>query len=109
MKKLKTFYSSYFRGKSHFKEDGTQNWLVFQLIHRYFKTASDNPCAILSWKSKGLSNESIKAPNTPNKILNPSLDYVHSKIRGKFRGDCLKQGNITFNHIKIVNIYIVMK
>ena len=29
LKKLKTFYSIYFRGKSRFQEDGTQNYLVF--------------------------------------------------------------------------------
>ena len=28
-KKLKTFDSSYFRCKSHFEENGTQNYLVF--------------------------------------------------------------------------------
>ena len=33
-KKLKTFNSSYFRRKSHFKEDGTQNYLVFRSINR---------------------------------------------------------------------------
>ena len=54
-----------------------------------------------------MSDESIKAPTTPNKILNPSLDYVGHKIRVNFRGDCLKQEIITFNHRKIVNIYIV--
>ena len=27
---LKTFYSSYFIDISHFEEDGTQNYLVFQ-------------------------------------------------------------------------------
>ena len=32
MKKLKTFDSGYFRGKSHFEDDGTQNYLVFQPI-----------------------------------------------------------------------------
>ena len=36
-KKLKTFDSSYFIGKSHFEEDGTQNYLVFQPMYRYFK------------------------------------------------------------------------
>ena len=36
-KKLKTFDASYFIGKSHFEEDGTQNYLVFQPIRRYFK------------------------------------------------------------------------
>ena len=37
LKKLKPFYSSYFIGKSHFEEDGTQNYLVFQPMYRYFK------------------------------------------------------------------------
>ena len=36
LKKLKNFSSIYFRGKSHFEEDGTQNYLVFQPIQRYF-------------------------------------------------------------------------
>ena len=31
-KKLQTFDSIYFRGRSHFEEDGTQNYLVFQPI-----------------------------------------------------------------------------
>ena len=29
MKKLKTFDSIYYRGKSHFEEDGTQSYLLF--------------------------------------------------------------------------------
>ena len=107
MKKLKTFDWSYLHGKSHFEEDGTQNWLVFQPIQRYFKLASDNPSIVLSWKSKGLSGESIKAPITSNKIFNPSQDYVGTKARLNFSGDCLKQEKITFNHGKIVNSYIV--
>ena len=36
-KKLKTFDSRYFRIKSHFEKDGSQNYLVFQTINRYFK------------------------------------------------------------------------
>ena len=36
-KKLETFDSSYFIGKSYFDEDGTQNYLIFQPIIRYFK------------------------------------------------------------------------
>ena len=35
------------------------------------------------------------------------MDYVGTEIRVKFSGDCLKQEKITFNHGKIVNIYIV--
>ena len=37
LNKLKTFDSSYFIGKSHFEEDGTQNDLVFQPMYKYFK------------------------------------------------------------------------
>ena len=35
-KKLKTFYSSYFRRKSHSEEDGTQNYLVLQPMYSNF-------------------------------------------------------------------------
>ena len=37
LNKLKTFYSGYFNGKSHFQEGGAQSYLVFQPIYRYFK------------------------------------------------------------------------
>ena len=47
-KKLETFDSIYFRGKSHFEDDGTQNYLVFQTVNRYFKTVSINDNNILS-------------------------------------------------------------
>ena len=57
IKKLKTFDSIYFRGKSHFEDNGTQNWLVFQPIQKYFNTDSASNSTILSWKSKGLSDE----------------------------------------------------
>ena len=39
--------------------------------------------------------------------LNPKLSYFGTKSRLDFRGSCLKQDKITFNHGKIVNIYIV--
>ena len=53
LKKLKAFDLSYFIGKSHFEEDGTQNYLVFQPINRYFKLIA-NTLYISSWKSNGL-------------------------------------------------------
>ena len=53
LKKLKAFDSSYFIGKSHFEEGGTQNYLVFQPINRYFKLIA-NTLYISSWKSNGL-------------------------------------------------------
>ena len=41
LNKLKTFDSSYFIGKSHFEEDGTQNYLVFQPLNKYFKVITN--------------------------------------------------------------------
>ena len=40
LNKLKTFDSGYFNEKSHFEEDGTENYLVFQPVYRYFKVFS---------------------------------------------------------------------
>ena len=37
LKKLKTFDSSYFFGKSHIEEDGTQNYLVYQPMNQFSK------------------------------------------------------------------------
>ena len=62
---------------------------------------------VLSWQSKGISNESIKPPTTSNNSLNPELSYYGTKARVKFTGSCLKQPNYTFTHKKVVNIYIV--
>ena len=54
-----------------------------------------------------MSDEGIKHPSTSNKTLNHSVNYVCTKARIKFNGDCLKQSKISFDHGKIVNIYIV--
>ena len=60
LNKLKTFDFSYFIGKSHFEEDGTETYLVFQPIIRYFKVNTiTNTDYVSSWRSKGLSAESI--------------------------------------------------
>ena len=40
-------------------------------------------------------------------MLNHSVGFVGTKARVKFNGDCLKQDEITFDHGKIINIYIV--
>ena len=106
LNKLKNFDSSYFTGKSHFQEDGTQNYLVFQPINKYFKVIT-NTDYISSWKSKGLSAESIKPPTTSDNSLTPALSYYGTKTRVKFTGSCLKQPKISYTHGKVVNIYIV--
>ena len=51
LKKLKTLDLSYFIGQSHFEEDDTQNYLVFQPLNKYFKLIA-NTDYVSSWKSK---------------------------------------------------------
>ena len=108
LNKLKKFDSSYFIGNSHFEEDGTQNYLVFQPINKYSKVIT-NTDYVSSWKSKGLSAKSIKPPTTSDNSLTPALSYHGTKTRVKFTGSCLKQSKISYTHGKVVNIYIVYK
>ena len=93
MKKLETFDSIYFWSKSHFEDDGKQNSLVFQPIERYFKKIPGVSKGryvdyVYYWQSNGLSDEKINSIKTSNHVY-------------------LKQDKITFNHGKVVNIYIV--
>ena len=86
---------SYYRGKQYFDEgSGKQNYLVFLPVGKYFKLNSVVGIIdrVLSWQSKGLSNESIKPPTTTNNSLTL---------------ECLKQSDHIFTHKKVVNIYIV--
>ena len=87
LKKLKTFDSSYFIGKSQFDEDAAQNYLVFQPINRYFKVITGD--YISYWRSKGLSSETIKPPATSDNSLTPALSYYGTKTRVKLTGSCL--------------------
>ena len=109
LKKLKTFDSSYFIGKSHFEEDGAQNYLVFQPMYRYFKIISGVGIGsyIYYWQSKGLPDERINSVTVSNYSVTPFLDYYGTKTRVEFSGSCLKQDKITYTHGKLVNIYIV--
>ena len=104
--KLKKFDLSYFRGKSHFEEDGTQNWYVFQIMGKYLKVAYTNDINyILSWKSKGLSNVEINSIKTNNYLLNLYLDtYGNNKIRIKFYGSFSNRFPPTIPHGDIANI-----
>ena len=103
LKKLKTFDSSYFIGKSHFEENGTKKYLVFKPMI----AGVCNDSFIYYWKSKGLSDERINPIKTPKHSITPNLDYYDTKTRVKFNGSCLKQDEITYTHGKVVNIYIV--
>ena len=42
-----------------------------------------------------------------NHSITPNLDYYGTKTRVQFNGSCLKQDSVTFDHGKIVYIYIV--
>ena len=100
---------SYFICKSHFEEDGTQNYLVFQPIRRYFKIIA-NSKLILSWKSKGLSDETITFYSTSDNSVTLLIDFYGSKVSVKFNKGCLKQPNkLTYDYGRKVNIYIVYK
>ena len=105
LKMLRTFDLSYFRGKSHFEEDGTQNYLMFQPISRYIKLVA-NELYVSSWISKGLSVETIAPLVTSDKSLKPLNDYVGDKIRLKYNESCLKQPKLYCNHGTVVNICI---
>ena len=66
-----------------------------EMVHKiYFKMAA-NPKYVSEWKSKGLSDESVKPPTTSGNSLNPLIDYVGYEIKLKFNGRCLKQVKVT--------------
>ena len=75
LKKLKAFDLSYFKSKNHFEEDGTQNYLVFQPMCRFFKRVAGvgSGDSIYFWKSKGLSDERINPITTSNYKITPEL------------------------------------
>ena len=73
---------------SHLKEDGVQNYLVFQPMQRYFKrnvgVGSGNYMYL--WKSKGFSDERINSVTTCNYSNTPQLSYYGTKPRVEFSG-----------------------
>ena len=54
-----------------------------------------------------MSDEDITAATTGDYSLNLQLTYLGTKTRVKFNGRCLNQNKITYDHGKVVNIYIV--
>ena len=78
-------------------------------LRKYFKLNSVAGVAdyVLSWQSKGLSNESIKPPTTTNNSLTLESNYYGTKTKIKFTRSCLKQSSHILTHKNIVNIYIV--
>ena len=75
-------------------------------MYRYFKKVIGVSTGnyIYFWKSKRLPHTS---PTTSNYSPNLQLSYPGTKTRLEFRGSCLKQDKIVFDHRKVVNIYMV--
>ena len=92
LKKLQKFDAAYFRDKSHFEEDGTQNYLVFQSMYRYFKRIAGVGSGnyIYFWKSKGLSDERLDSITASNYKITPELTFYGTKTKAEFNGSCLK-------------------
>ena len=82
IKELQAYDLNYFRDKQYFDEgDGKQNYLVSLSMRKYFKLNSvvnviDH---VISWRSKAISNESIKPPTTSDNSLNPKFRYYGTK------------------------------
>ena len=77
--------------------DGFQAYLIFKPVHKYIKIIS-NTKLISEWKSKGLSNESIKPFPTSDNSLTPAIDYYNYKIRVKLHGSILRQPKVSYTH-----------
>ena len=54
-----------------------------------------------------MSDKTINSIKISNRSITPKLNYYGTKTRVEFNGRCLKQDKVTFNHEKVVHIYIV--
>ena len=77
--------------------DGLQAYLIFQSVHKYLKIIAKTKY-ISEWKSKGLSDESIKPFPTSDNSLTPLLVYFDYNIRLKFNGSILSQSKVSYTH-----------
>ena len=75
MTELGTSFLPYMSGNIMFDGgDGSPAYLIFQPVHEYIKIVA-NTKHIFEWKSKGLSDESIKPFRTSDNSLTPLIDY----------------------------------
>ena len=77
--------------------DGFQAYLIFQPVHKYIKIIA-NTRFLSEWKSKILSDESIKSFSKSDNSLTPLIDCFSYNIR---------QPKVSYTHGRTVNIYIV--
>ena len=78
-------------------------------MYRYFRriVGVGSVNYIYYWKSEGLSVEIINSITASSYKITSQLSYYGTRTKVEFNGSCLKQDCVTFNHGKIVNIYIV--
>ena len=88
LKILEKFDGAYFRGQNYFEEDGTQNYLVFQPIYKYFEKTGNK---VSSWKSKGFSDEKIISTTTSTDKSVTKTIYDNIRIKVGFSRDLLRQ------------------
>ena len=104
---LGTSFFPYMSGNIMFDDgDGSQAYLIFQPVHKYIKIIAYTKY-ISEWKSKGLSDESMKPFPTSDNSLTPLIDYYDYNITVKFNGSILRQLRVSYTQGKEVNIYIV--
>ena len=95
MKRLQSFDSSLFIGKSYFNIDIAQLYLILQLLFYILKSLGDTEKDV-SWKSKGSSAEKLTTIITTVNNLSPSIKwYQNFYFCLIFKKSCLKQKNAT--------------
>ena len=101
--------ASYFRGKSYFDGDDTQNYLVFQGVYKYFEDVDVSKTIVKfhanSWISKELSDERISSVSG---FTRPFIEYTNTRIKLKFDGRILIEKLSTSLGL-IANCYIVYR
>ena len=66
-------------------------------MNKYFEVIV-NTDYVSSWKSKGLSDGTIKPPSTSDNSLTSALSYYSTKTRLKFTGSFLQQPKVLYTH-----------
>ena len=95
-------------GRRYFDDDGSKNYLVFQLLFENFRMLIGDTETNVAWKSKRLLHGSTKPPITQGNNLSPKLKWIHhSKVATEFKKSCLKQSKGSFTHRNVVNLIVV--
>ena len=90
------------------EEDWSQNYLVIEPVLKYFKPIRNN--VVMVWKSRGLSDETIKPLTITGNSLVPRPDYFNNpRFWVKFDGSWLKPDRVTFTPKKITNLLLLSK